>query len=362
MEKFELSREELYELVWVTPLTKLSKQFNLSDNGLRKICIKYDVPLPKSGHWQKIQHGKVVEIPKLIMKDKWADVKIEFRSEQNEHPLSKLARITKEIEEELTLELIVPERLSNPCVIIREARADLNLKKSTTHRGFKTTISTSNNKLSISVTKENVPRALRIMDTFIKVSLARGHQIEIEGTETVYKVNGENYKIRFREKHTRQNVNDGRWRTSELVPNGVLSLKLDTLFSKEWQDGKILLESQIAKIIASFEIRAEDDKKERAEREVYWADQKKKQKIKDDELARERWELSKVDLLLEHAKSWSDSQSIKTFLNHIQSSADFKKDHNEWMEWAIGEYERMNPLTNGTDEFISKYEYPDKHG
>lgn len=45
----KISRQELYEKVWSFPLTQLCKEYNLSDNGLRKICIKQDIPLPISG-------------------------------------------------------------------------------------------------------------------------------------------------------------------------------------------------------------------------------------------------------------------------------------------------------------------------
>jgi hypothetical protein len=44
------TRQELFELVWSMPMTKLSKQFELSDVGLRKICVKHQIPLPLQGH------------------------------------------------------------------------------------------------------------------------------------------------------------------------------------------------------------------------------------------------------------------------------------------------------------------------
>jgi hypothetical protein len=42
----EKSRNELYELVWAKPMTHLAKELGLSDVGLRKICVKYGIPLP----------------------------------------------------------------------------------------------------------------------------------------------------------------------------------------------------------------------------------------------------------------------------------------------------------------------------
>jgi len=82
MSSKELTRKELYNLVWSKPLTQLAKDFGLSDNGLRKICKKYDIPLPKMGHWQKIQYAKNVEQEKLGHFDKWTNAKIRIRESE----------------------------------------------------------------------------------------------------------------------------------------------------------------------------------------------------------------------------------------------------------------------------------------
>jgi predicted Zn-dependent protease with MMP-like domain len=41
-----LSRKELYDLVWSTPILKVADQFGLSDRGLAKICERNQVPVP----------------------------------------------------------------------------------------------------------------------------------------------------------------------------------------------------------------------------------------------------------------------------------------------------------------------------
>jgi hypothetical protein len=58
MEKIILTREELYDLVWSLPMLSLSKKYEISDTGLRKICWRMNIPLPQAGHWQKIRFGK----------------------------------------------------------------------------------------------------------------------------------------------------------------------------------------------------------------------------------------------------------------------------------------------------------------
>jgi len=56
-----LKREELYDLVWSFPMTKLAKRFGLSDQGLAKKCKKHNIPRPPMGYWAKLEHGKRVK-------------------------------------------------------------------------------------------------------------------------------------------------------------------------------------------------------------------------------------------------------------------------------------------------------------
>lgn len=66
---FTLSREELYEQVWTTSITRLSPQFGLSDVGLANVCKKHSIPRPPRGHWARLKHGKCspkTPLPKLL--------------------------------------------------------------------------------------------------------------------------------------------------------------------------------------------------------------------------------------------------------------------------------------------------------
>ena len=44
-----VKREELYEEVWSTPFTRLCAKYGLSDNGLRKVRKRLNVPVPEGG-------------------------------------------------------------------------------------------------------------------------------------------------------------------------------------------------------------------------------------------------------------------------------------------------------------------------
>jgi len=56
-----LARQELYDLVWSTPMTKLAESFGISDVGLAKICDRHRVPTPPRGYWAKKVAGKKVK-------------------------------------------------------------------------------------------------------------------------------------------------------------------------------------------------------------------------------------------------------------------------------------------------------------
>lgn len=56
-----LTRRELYDLVWATPISKLAADFGISDRGLAKICERHRVTGPTRGYWAKLAAGKKVK-------------------------------------------------------------------------------------------------------------------------------------------------------------------------------------------------------------------------------------------------------------------------------------------------------------
>jgi hypothetical protein len=54
-------RQELYDLVWSQPMTKLAKNLGVSDVAVAKACRRAGIPVPGLGYWAKVQHGKEVD-------------------------------------------------------------------------------------------------------------------------------------------------------------------------------------------------------------------------------------------------------------------------------------------------------------
>jgi hypothetical protein len=59
------TRQELYDLVWSEPMTKLKARFGISDVAVAKICRRNDIPIPNRGYWAKLQAEKQTFKPKL---------------------------------------------------------------------------------------------------------------------------------------------------------------------------------------------------------------------------------------------------------------------------------------------------------
>jgi hypothetical protein len=62
MNQIRLTRRELYDLVWSESLLSLSKKYEISDVGLRKVCKRMNIPLPRLGYWQKLRTGRRISL------------------------------------------------------------------------------------------------------------------------------------------------------------------------------------------------------------------------------------------------------------------------------------------------------------
>ena len=53
-----ITRDDLYDLVWSQPMTKVAQQFDVSGSYLARICTLLNVPRPERGYWAKLAVGK----------------------------------------------------------------------------------------------------------------------------------------------------------------------------------------------------------------------------------------------------------------------------------------------------------------
>ena len=359
MSDIKMTRKELYDLVWSTPMTKLAKQYSISDNGLRKICKKMDIPLPKAGHWEKLKAGKKVIVEKLSTNYSGKN-EIDLTAKSKENALkfavpSEMRLLQKEIEEALGSELEVPEKLTNPCELIKDAKHNMETSKSS--RDLHNGLIDFRRGFSFYVQPVNLGRALRFMDTLIKTMLIRGHPVsyDYDRNQLVFKINDEDFQIAFREKTKRIEVETKYgWNRTIKEPTGVFLLQATGWLRGEsiWQDGKLPIEKQISKILTSLEIKSLKIAEERRE----W---KKRQAIRDEEIRKEREqvalvanELNKVKELINAAERWRIAKDIREY---IQGGMSNNKVHSsKEIEWANKKADWIDPTIAHEDEFLTE--------
>jgi integrase len=58
-------REDLYRLVWTSPVSEIAARLGVSDVGLAKLCRRAAIPIPGRGNWQRAEAGQPIGPPPL---------------------------------------------------------------------------------------------------------------------------------------------------------------------------------------------------------------------------------------------------------------------------------------------------------
>ena len=179
----KISRKELYEQVWAEPVTQLARRYGFSDVWLAKICRKYNIPRPPRGYWARKRSGqKIPKTPLPKGKDNPV-IKIYVRplDFKEKDVIEKEAVSLKRV----IPDIIVPEVLKDPRPLIETSSEILSSCKSDSS-GI--VIPSGDHCLDIRVSRDSLPRSLRIMDALIKILDAMSFEVSISGKSTQVKV------------------------------------------------------------------------------------------------------------------------------------------------------------------------------
>ena len=153
--KVTLTREQLYERVWTTPMQKLAVDFGFSDAGLAKLCRRHQVPVPPRGYWARLQAGQRVERTPLPPATQAVLGTVEI------HPHERRPReeCTDADAQEIPAIVVTEDRpLSHPIALRIDKCIEERLGLLVPRRGVA---------VPIHVSAEQLPRALRICDVLL---------------------------------------------------------------------------------------------------------------------------------------------------------------------------------------------------
>jgi hypothetical protein len=319
--------------------------------------------MPNASYWSKIKYNKKVKIEELkaafIGVDK---IVLTIREEGNSVNINQtpLTIKTKEIENDPKAPLIVSDKLTKPDILIQNTK---NYHQSRKNEDF-----VSNDKLdkiSIYVQEENYSRALRVMDTFIKLLRFRGHSFSRDRNNRGPHIAVKDVLFYFEIREKNKRIPGTKaYESSTYIPTGILILKIGESYkAKEWADSSNKLEKQLAKIVAKIELEAQKELEWREECRIHRIQEAEKEKVRKEYQAKRDKELINTRDLFKFAEYHNKANIIRDYISRIenqesknnQEPADLK----EWIKWANDKADWLDPLVNKSDELLNERDKDD---
>jgi hypothetical protein len=384
MSTTKLTREELYEMVWTTPMMRLAGQFGISDVALAKTCRRLNIPRPGRGYWARLAAGEKLKrapLPKAKANDEQHAYlrRTENRALQP-RPRAPIAPPV-EIPTTLTGAHDVVTRLGR---LLQTADADEFDRLIVSDRGAPV----------LAVTVALHRRALLIVDALCKALCAREHEVRLvrpPPTEAGTKkacffaiVRGCELEVSLVEildqrERARTALEEDRaaFRSTVLrkeIPlpresyaSGRLRLSVSGLQSwrSSWSDGKTPIERHLGSVIVAMEgeadrRRAERERQEQAriaeeerrrvqqiEAEKRRVEQEAERKRTEEAKARREYRAALEEDLARMAKRWTHAREIRGFLDALEEEvpvSDRGEEFTEWLRWASEHASQLDPL------------------
>jgi hypothetical protein len=357
MNQLELSRQDIYNLVWEKPLSHLAKEYKISYSGLRKICVRLKIPLPNHGHWARLRLGKSYKKPALPEYNSTEKIQLEKRNSSDQvvpEKTHKLNQIVAEVTTQFKTLLSDKDFEGDRHPLIKSLEKDLIHRKGDSYGRFQGMWVSSSSELTVRFSRARQQTAIRFLKKLLHTLDQRGHKITVEGWSHTYLIIGQiKLEIALKERMKMIKEKQGSWDYNRNVPTGILYFQYDGWSKKEWTDEKEILDVQIPKIIAYLEVKAHELNIERIEREERFRIQEANERKHKELLELKKGEFLKFVKLMERANQWKQAQILREFI-----SSNREKDNSldaSWVSWAMEKANWLDPTTDYKDELMGSY-------
>src|SRR5580692_9302420 len=317
--RIRLTRAELYEKVWATPVRTLAKEFGMSDVGLAKICRKHDIPVPPLGYWRKTETGHNVVRPALPPAKNGLETLDIYVRDRLPPELAALAA-------EPAAEIAIPAELSHQFVTRTE-----KLLTSGKENEKKLIVPKDGTLSHLLVSREQMSRALRIMNALFLALEERGQSVswpkEEQATLTLG-VDGEAVRFCVLEitENLRHVLTPAEQKHPWMAPKwdykltGRIRLSIDNLpyashVRATWADGKVqIVENCIGDFIVGLKVASAAIKKSRLEheeRERRWEEERRQREERERRAQEHKRKAELVSGLIEN---WEEANRVRTFV------------------------------------------------
>jgi hypothetical protein len=342
----KISRKELYDLVWSTPLSKIQKDLGLSYSRLKSICTENKIPLPENGFWSKKAFNKVVTIlPFIEFVDIPTEIILTDDVQQNLKGEKTALQLSNKVEMDLREKTVVPKLIKKWHPLVERFRAKYEVYQKELKKGNWS--NTLRGELSILVIDSHLSRATRIFNTVINTLESKGHKVFIDYSGTNVLICEQTYQVSIRTKNKRVIDEDhkSRFQFTKLVPQDILIFKIARIESIEFGDTPNKpLEDKIDAIIARLELLALKDAKMKEEarirNQIYQAERERREAI----IRAEEQEKAKFEKLVQDAESWKKAMLIAQYLDEMERKPNLTQDERDYIGWGRSKVRELNPL------------------
>jgi hypothetical protein len=319
MKEVTLSRRELYKLVWQEPLSAIIGKYQVTYPQLRKILSDLNIPVPENGYWSKIKFGKGVfikELPEpyvgkqeiILTENVLDDVKTSDTSINSKKDI---------IDDDL---FKVPDKLSKSDILVVNTKEYFDSGQSFYWR-HNHRFPEREDVLDIDTTRSTFNRALRIMDTIIKILRGRGHDIGIKYGKTHAIIYEQEIEIKLREKH--RVVDEPKkysWNSRTLEATGILSFLIEPngYYQKVINDGQDKLESKIKSIIFKLEEFGDYRREEHIKNQEWNRQWEEKQRIEKAVKEKKDKEISDFKTIFQRAFRYHQSEILRNYVSSVE--------------------------------------------
>ena len=361
----KLTREELYNLVWQTPMQHVAAQYGITGNGVAKICDRLNVPYPYRGYWAKKAAKKPVkQLPLPATKFSTpTDVTIAPTPPGRPSSTSSMPSELKDSYDEAksrAASIRVSTSLRNPHPVIagwiadnaREIADAKRFGKSFTPPRF-TELDRRRHLILDTLFKE-----LQKRDVKIKSEQYRGTWLEIAKERVDFTLTERIRQIRRRltnEERLESWYRNQEWR-QERIPTGLLTFKITTPLGAgipvQWTDDTdVLLEDRIAEIVAVLDLAGPILRERRRIADEVARKRHEEERRRYEEHTRRKQERNRWRRFLELSAQWKSATIAREFLTVLEGLSPSTEEiggrtHTEWLEWARVEMNKYDPANN----------------
>ena len=356
------TRQQLHDLVWSGPMRDVAKKLGLSDNGLRKHCVKAFIPLPPQGHWNKVQAGqKVKTIPlparppgvsNTISIGQW-DYRLHEKRLMEIEPTPPIFDDSIEaLRERISRNIgtvAVSKTLSPPHAAFRRQVED-DARRAAESSWHTPTFNSPLEKRRLRIL-QGLFYGLSRLDCSVDVRGREVHDIHVT-------VGQQHVKIEIDRAQSRRRPRDEK--AQDRLKFGIIGHRGERM---SWTDtDEQLLETRLSVIATEIILAGELQYREH---QIWLYDDaiRRREELKQEAIRRQaelenaereriiKLEAARLKRLTDSSENYRRAHAIRAFVSSVIEASDDKADPEHvqrWKEWALSQADQLDPIATGT--------------